>query len=187
MTFIVDGTNGLTFPNSTVQASAGQVLQVVQTVKTDSVAAVPNAVWIDVPGQGGSGTFSATITPKFATSKILIIIDMKGAGSQSASTIRSRLVRNSTAIYVGDAASNRPLGLAQFYIADVTSGQFYTAQLGGTYLDSPATTSAVTYKMQIGADGTTQTIYINRTQGDRDTSYFDARIASSITLMEIAA
>jgi hypothetical protein len=96
---------------------AGTILQVVQTVKTDSMAAVPGAVYTDVPGQGGSGTFSATITPSSASNKILIIVDMKGSGSQDNSVIRSRLLRDSTAIYVGDASSNRPRGMGQFYIA----------------------------------------------------------------------
>jgi hypothetical protein len=186
MTFIVDGTSGLTFPNSTTQASAGQVLQVVQTVKTDIMSAAPSSVWNDVPGQGGTGTFSATITPKFSTSKVLIIVDMKGAGSQDASTIRSRLLRNSTPIYVGDAASNRPQSMGQFYISSGGGGQFYLAQLGGTFLDSPGTTSAITYKMQYGCDNTSTIVFINKTQGDRDTTYFDSRIPASITLMEIA-
>ena len=184
-TLTVDSTNGITFPNSTIQYSAGVVLQVVQTVKTDSMASTASAVWSDVPGQGGSGTFSASITPKSTTNKILIIVDMKGAGYTDASIMRSRLLRNGTAIYVGDASSNRPQSMGQFYIAG-GGGGYYIAQLGGTFLDSPATTSAVTYKMQFGADGTTQTVYINRTQGDRDAANYDSRVPASITLMEVA-
>jgi hypothetical protein len=184
-TITVDSTNGITFPNATLQASAGRVLQVVQTVKTDSMAAVPSSVWQDVPGQGGSGTFSATITPTSSSNKILIIVDMKGAGYTDASIVRSRLLRDSTAIYIGDASSNRPRSMGQFYIAG-PGAPFYLAQLGGTFLDSPATTSAITYKMQYGADGISQTVFINRTQGDRDNAYYDSRVAASITLMEIA-
>jgi hypothetical protein len=43
MTFIVDGTSGLTFPNSTVQASAGQIIQVVSgtTTATTTTTAGP--------------------------------------------------------------------------------------------------------------------------------------------------
>lgn len=196
----VAGTNTLTLPASTgtlalagvpltsSQLPTGTVLQVVQTVKTDSMAAAPSAIWTDIPGQGGSGTFSATITPKSATNKILIIVDLKGSGAENASVIRTRLLRNSTAIYVGDASSNRPQSMGQFYIASGGStGGYYLAQLGGTFLDSPATTSAVTYKVQFGGDGTSITIFLNRTQGDRDNAYYDSRIPASITLMEIAA
>jgi hypothetical protein len=41
--------------------------------------------------------------------------------------------------------------------------------------------------MQFGGDGTSLTLFINRTQGDRDTAFYDSRIPASITLMEIAA
>jgi hypothetical protein len=165
---------------------AGSVIQVVQAVKTDSMAASPGAIWADVPGQGGVGAFSATITPSSTSSRILITVDMKGAGTTDSSVIRSRLLRNSTPIYIGDAASNRPQAMGQFYISSGGAGQHYLAQLGGTFLDSPATTSAVTYKVQIGADGVSQTVYVNRTQGDRDASVYDSRVAATITVMEIA-
>lgn len=188
----VAGTSTLTFPavtgNILTDKTAGAVLQVVQTVKTDSMASTASAVWANVPGQGGSGTFNATITPKSTSNKILIMVDMKGSGAQDSSVMRSRLLRDATAIYVGDASSNRPRSMGQFYIASGgATGGYYLAQLGGTFLDSPATTSAVTYTMQFGADGTTQTVYINRTQGDRDNAYYDSRVPASITLMEIAA
>ena len=62
MTMIIDGTNGLTFNNNTVQASAGQVLQVVSTIKTDTFSTTSNG-WTSVTN------LSAIITPKFATSK----------------------------------------------------------------------------------------------------------------------
>ena len=149
------------------------------------MAASPGALWADVPGQGGVGAFSATITPSSTSSRILIIVDMKGAGTTDSSVIRSRLLRNSTPIYIGDAASNRPQAMGQFYMAS-PAGSFYIAQLGGTFLDSPATTSAVTYKVQFGADGNTQTVYVNRTQGDRDANVYDSRVAATITVMEIA-
>jgi hypothetical protein len=157
----------------------GSVIQTVSAVKTDTFATTPGAVWTDIPG------LSVAITPISSTSKILIIVDVKGAGTASNSVVRSRLLRNSTAIYVGDAASNRPLGLGQFYIGAQADNVHYLAQLGGTYLDSPATILATTYKIQIGSDANDRTCYVNRTQADRDTSYYDSRIASSITVMEI--
>lgn len=162
-------------------APSGCVIQVVQTLKTDAFAGSIGAIWTDVSGM------SVTITPISINSKILVTVDMKGAGTMDSSVIRSRLLRNSTPIYFGDAASNRPQSMGQFYISSGGSGQHYLAQLGGTFLDSPATTSAITYKVQIGADGTTQTVYVNRTQGDRDANVYDSRVAATITVMEIAA
>jgi hypothetical protein len=158
----------------------GQVIvQIVQAVKTDTFATTPGAVWADVSG------LSVSITPTSSSNRILVMVDMKAAGTQGASIVRSRLLRGSTAIYIGDAASNRPRSLGQFYGGE-SSGTFYMAQLGGTFLDSPATTSATTYKLQIGGDADGSTLYVNRTQGDRDTSYMDARGASSITVMEVS-
>jgi hypothetical protein len=162
-------------------APSGSVIQVVQAVKTDAFVGSVGAQWADVAG------LSATITPSSSSSKILVLVDMKGAGAQDATVIRSRLVRGGTPIYFGDASSNRPLGMGQFYISSGGLGVYYLAQLGGAFLDSPATTSPVTYKTQVGADNNSLVLYINRTQGDRDTAYNDVRSASSITLMEIAA
>lgn len=166
------------------QNSAGvsykTILNVVQVVKTNTVAGAPGAVWADVPGM------AATITPSRANNRILIIVDMKGAGTQDNTTIRSRLLRDSTPIYVGDAAGSRPQSMGEFYISSGGAGLYYLAQLGGSFVDSPNTTSAVTYKVQFGSDGNGNVVYINRTQGDRDNPYVDARVASSIILMEIA-
>jgi hypothetical protein len=164
-------------------APSGCVIQVIQTVKTDAFASSLAAIWVDITGM------SVTITPSSVNSKILVTVDMKGAGTADISIVRSRLLRNSTPIYFGDAASNRPQSMGQFYISNGGAGTHYLAQLGGTFLDSPATTSAVTYKVQIGADGVSgnQIVYVNRTQGDRDANVFDSRVAATMTVMEIAA
>lgn len=164
----------------TINGSGQIISQVVQVVKSDTFAGTPGAVWLDVTG------LSVSITPTSASNKILIFADIKGAGTAGNSIVRTRLLRNSTAIYVGNAASNRPLSLGHYYGGDTASDAFYIAQLGGTFLDSPATTSPVTYKIQIGSDANDRTAYINRTNGDRDTAYFDSRVASSITLLEIS-
>lgn len=164
-------------------ASNGGVLQVAQAVKTDTYATTAGAQWADVP------SMSVSITPKSTSNKVLVLVDVKMNGTPSASVVRSRLVRNSTAIYTGDAASNRPGVMCQFYGGNTGSdGHYFTmGQTGGMFLDSPATTSATTYKIQIGGDSNALLLYVNRTQQDRDTTYYDGRAASSITLLEIAA
>ena len=53
------------------------------------------------------------------------------------------------------------------------------------HLDSPATTSAVTYGLyHAEADNGSNGLYINRSQSDTDNTNFN-RVTSSITLMEI--
>jgi len=158
--------------------TSGSVIQVASATKTDTFASTTGATWADITG------LSVNITPTSTSSKVLVLVDVKGSGSVGSTTIRTRLVRGSTAIYVGDAASNRPQGLGQFYIDG--SNQYYIAQLGGVFLDSPASTSQLTYKVQVGADSTAVTVYVNRTQNDRNETGVDSRVASSITVMEIA-
>lgn len=164
--------------------SYGTVLQVVQTVKTDTFASSAGAQWGDVPGM------VASITPKFSTSKILVMVDIKAAGTNDNTVCRVKLQRSVNSgtygdVYVGDASSNRPRAMSEFYMAS-GGGPYYMAQMGGNYLDFPGTSLVVSYKIQIGGDGNGNVLYVNRTQGDRDTAYYDARGASSITLMEIA-
>lgn len=159
----------------------GSIIQVVQSVKTDTYATSFGAVWGDLPG------LSVNITPRSSSNKILVLLDIKFIGDTDASVSRIRIVRNSTEIYIGDAASNRPRSSgAQNYITNAGSGGYNVLASGGVYLDSPATTSQITYKVQGGGDSNSTIFYLNRTESDRDTSYYDTRTASSITAMEVA-
>jgi hypothetical protein len=156
MTFIVDGTSGLTFPNSTTQASAGQVLQVVNATYATQLSNA-TATYVDAG-------LTATITPRFSTSKILIVCSQGMFKDPTSPSIYMQLLRSSTAILV-----NGRLG-----ITDATSGCSFIWSCN--YLDSPATTSATTYKTQFKNFNTTGVAYVNV---DNSTA--------QITLMEIAA
>lgn len=173
--------NTISVPSSHTLHAHGITLQVLQTVKTDTFASTIGGVWGDIPG------LSVSITPKYSTSKILVMFDVKISGYEGLSVARTRLLRDSTAVYIGDAADNRPQASgAQAYYTTEPDAIHYAAASVGIFLDSPSTTSQVTYKMQLGADGTSQTVYVNRTQADRNNTYFDSRMPSSITVMEIA-
>lgn len=181
MPTIVDGSLGVTYPvtaggTSAVQASSSKVLQVVQTVKSDTFTTTSSS-FTDVTG------LSVSITPTSATSKILVLCDV-GFSCQNGTGGVIRIVRGSTAIYVGDAAGSRPLGLGQI---DGASSLYAIYRMSGVYLDSPATTSSTTYKIQIFNSTGSGTSAVNRTEQDRNTSTYDTRSASSITVMEIAA
>jgi hypothetical protein len=159
----------------------GSILQVVQTVKTDveSFASANTNSFVDIPGM------SVTITPTSSTSKILVLFNVNVAQTTTA-TIHIRLIRGSTGIFQGDAASNR-LGSTQIVRHQDTPYLLNCEPLAGQYLDSPATTSATTYKLA-GTLGATYngTFYLNRSGLDSDADY-GPRTASSITLMEVAA
>lgn len=189
----VAGTNTLMLPAATgtialtgaavtrAQLPAGSILQVVSTTKTDTFSSSA-ASFTDITG------LSVSITPTSSTSKILVLFNVYTSANQNAGSAPLRLVRNSTAIDIGDAASSRPQVSGIFYTGDVsTSVQASMGVVSNVFLDSPATTSSVTYKMQLLATTSGLTMYVNRTSADRDTSTYDPRTASSITVMEIAA
>jgi hypothetical protein len=153
---IIDGTNGLTFNNSTTQASAGVVLQVVNATYGTAVSTT-SATLVDTG-------LTASITPKFATSKILVIANMTSIYSTAASTYAYfALIRNSTSIINFDT------------ITGYNSAGFGSGSTGVCYLDSPATTSATTYKVQW-----------LRVTGAGAMNLNNASSSSTITLMEIA-
>ena len=161
-------------------APVGKVLQVVSTTKTDTFSAsVNDGAYVDITGM------TVSITPTAATSKIFVIAMLHGANSGLAMSAY-RLVRGSTGICVGDAASSRTPVTAVGAIGNLTN-----APSGASiaFLDSPATTSATTYKVQFaGADNSagSNTHNLNRSNGDPDTSN-QPRMASTLTVMEIAA
>ena len=172
MTTIIDGSVGITFPNSTVQASAGSVLQVVQSVKTNVFSTATTGSWVDITG------VTVSITPKFATSKILVQFNVTFA---PADTGGLRIVRGSTAIGVGDSLGGSTYQGTSSGVA-VTNGD-KSAPISGMYLDSPATTSATTYKIQLwNYSGTS---WVNRPVNGTNASYTGSSI-SQITVTEIA-
>ena len=157
---------------------AGSVLQVVQTQKTDTFS-VTGTTWTDITG------FSVNITPSSSSNKILVLADM--TIGTTTFNVYVRLLRGSTPIHVGDAAGSRPLVTAtQGWYAGSTYDQYGASQSSIQWLDSPATTSQITYKFQMRSYNSTQSGYLNRTAADRNSADYDQRTASSITVMEIA-
>lgn len=157
--------------------NTGGVLQVVSTTKTDTFSTTTGgASPVDITG------LSVTITPTSTSSKIYIMFSVH-VGASAGSTTGVRLMRDSTAISIGDAASARPrMTTAGEGMGDNT---WNSDVLTSAFLDSPSTTSAITYKLQMVGNGTA-TNYVNRTGRDQDTSNDDYRSTSHITVMEIA-
>ena len=153
----------------------GSIIQTVQTVKSDGFTTTSQP-FTDITG------LSATITPKFNTSKILIFYTLS---ISSNGFPMFKLLRGSTDIFVGDASSNRVRCFFGGYTGGLHPG--LTLPVTGNFLDSPSTTSATTYKFQTGVVHTTgYTTYVNRSQSDTDFNYH-ARTPSSIILMEVSA
>ena len=159
---------------ATPAGGGGKVLQVVSTTKSDSFTSTSTS-FADVTG------LSVSITPSNASSKVLVLYNVSGSQAVAAQIARSRLMRGSTEINIGDAASNRARGTSDpFSVA----AQIIGTTIAGSYLDSPATTSATTYKFQVATSG--GTVYVNRSEDDSDSS-IRSRTVSTITVMEIGA
>ena len=157
---------------------AGGVVQVQSTTKTDTFQKASGDTFQDVTG------LSVSITPKFSTSKILVLYDM--SWSTSNGHMSCRLMRDSTPIKVGDANSNRTQCTGGMRM--LSDEKYEMRSETAVFLDSPSTTSATTYKVQwtqtFSSSGESQ--YINRSYNDGDSDDRN-RGASSITVMEIAA
>lgn len=154
---------------------AGAILQVLQVVKTDTTSET-SSTYADISGM------TINITPSASSSKILFIADLSIGHTAGNHVIR--MIRGSTDIYSADAASSRPISSGGTN-ADFTSATYTNTNIHKTYLDSPSSTSQLTYKIQ-WRTGYSGTVYLNRTHNDRDNANYDARTASSITVMEVA-
>lgn len=141
----------------------GMVVQVVNATTSTVVSSTTNTF--------ADTGLTATITPKFSTSKILVVANQAGLNKASGNTfIGLNLLRGGTILkYVETYAT---AVIASTYVAEANIGG-----VGISYLDSPATTSPVTYKTQFNNGGNASTVSVQ---------YTGNGATSSITLMEIA-
>jgi hypothetical protein len=162
---------------------AFRVLQVVQTVKTDTFT-TSSTTPVDVTG------LSATITPSSTSSKILILTDVAYSIALNNYIVGFiRLAGGNAGNYIGDASSNRTRTTKQLTFS--TSGDIQASMFnfGATYLDSPNTTSATTYKVQVWltSNSASPLVTVNRRGSGFDDAAYSGVGASSITVMEISA
>jgi len=145
---------------------AFRILQVASTTKTDQFSTTSTS-FVDATG------LSVSITPTAATSKVFVIVTGLTRVSAANQAIRMNLVRDSTDIAqsTGGSSLNQTI-----YIGGAVNARNYTA----TLLDSPATTSATTYKLQVASTGGGATVYLNETTAT-------VGAISTITVMEVSA
>ena len=157
----------------------GGIIQVINTIKTDTFntgAAMSTKATIT--------GLTATITPKFSTSKILVIMNLL-VGATADTTIAGTIERGSTPIGIADARGSRTRNT--FGCGIPASGATWrTHSVSRILVDSPVTTNATTYSVKIGGNGA-QTIYINREHRDADNATDTTQGSSSLILMEISA
>lgn len=153
---------GLKWAAGATGTKIGQVVSVTTSTKT----ATSSTSFVDVTD------LTATITPTSSTSKILIFVTApfyryRTSGDSAAGSLQ--IVRGSTSIWDDKEAHYFSSGGA----SSVYTQSIYSAQ----YVDSPATTSATTYKIQIKARSGTTGVIVNENTGQ----------VSSIILCEVIA
>lgn len=153
---------------------AGSVIQVKSTTVTAAATYSMGAGAIQDVG------VNVSITPTSASSKIFIISTVSSAGV-SFNRPGSVLIRNGSRIAIGDTAGSR-----NRVSSGGSSGETSPGTQTVNFLDSPNTTSALTYGVYIvNLHTATQTYNFNYDQANSD-NVAHARTASTITVMEIA-
>lgn len=166
-------------------AAPGTILQVKQAVISDTASSATGNTWATL------SDFNISITPTAATSKFML--QLHAVIGMDYWQVSFRFRRGTTAVGIGDADGSRPRSSVTYNSYDFgstapdTGGLEYGIRpMSALYLDSPATTSDITYGVQWKGYSTSYTIYLNRSHYNGDTSSYDDRPISTFTVMEVA-
>jgi len=161
---------------TTTNPKSGNIIQVQQTVGTGTYSTT---------SQTYGDVITCAITPASSSNKIICIYKIGLSTSNGGYSGAARLVRDSTAIYVGAAASNRVQASSHFVADSDGIGHVKIFDQSGTFMDSPSTTSAITYRLQFRTDYSGTAVYAGRSVADDDATY-RGRVPTSLLLMEVA-
>tara|TARA_A100001011_G_scaffold372585_1_gene431152 strand:+ start:44 stop:577 length:534 start_codon:yes stop_codon:yes gene_type:complete len=156
------------------------VVQVVQKVDTSTTT---------FSNSGSSATFvtcgslSQSFTPKFSNSKVLLRACLGHVATNTADRFAYfRFSGGNTANGVGDASGSRQPVLAFHYFQNAADGTAVTFE----YLDSPNTTSAITYAVEIAPNYSNGNLGLNFYLPNNTNAIYIPLAASTLTIMEIA-
>jgi len=156
-------------------AAGGKVGQVVTTQLTAPTSTTSTSM-VAISG------YTRAITPVATSSKVLVTMYLSG-GSYDGAHIHFQMFRDTTQIALGDADGSRVRATFGWrnhsYFSNYHSNPWCVQ-----WLDSPSSTSSVTYSMKWST--TANTIYLNRSWDNTDHANYH-RTVSSITLQEILA
>ena len=165
----LDSAGKCSFPNG----GAGKILQVKQVVKTDTFTSSVNGT--DVTGL--SVTMDA---PASSSSKYLIFANVPVMGSNYGGGLRLNGTTNGVILQPTSYGSRTPVSGAEAYQSSNRINHVDAL----CFLDSPSTSAAQTYKIQVVTAGAT--IKINRLNVDTDSSAY-SRGCATLTVMEVGA
>ena len=164
---VTDASGNLSF------SGTGKILQVVSDTKTDTQSFQSQSF------QTISG-LSVDITPSSSSNKVLIHYSISVSCNNYG---MFNLRRAGSEILRGDADGNR----TRCTFESGVMNQYEMQICSGTFLDSPSSTSSLTYDIQCATpDSSSSELFINRYKTDNNSSYV-GRATSTITVMEVAA
>ena len=173
---------GITTRLADASMSAGSILQVVSTIKTDtSSQSLGSGSWWSFD----DSSLKVTLTPSSASNKILILGQVMVSQPEQ-NWIQTKIQKGGSdiAAATGDAASSRERVHQQSDYPAVGTGAY--SILSFHYLADADDTNSRSYNYAFKhTSGSTRTIYINRTGSDTDNAYY-GRGVSTITAMEVA-
>lgn len=165
-----------------IQNSSGTAYNFIKQVKS---GAYTDVMSLTVDQRTDIPNLSLAITPSSTSSKILVMANISYGGSDANLYGSGFLMRDSTDIGVGTTATGSRQNVS--FGMDFGNGSLETYKLrtaSGMFLDSPSTTSSVTYKVQV-RHNQNGTMYINRSGQDANADY-GLRGISTLTIMEVA-
>ena len=176
-----------TVDGDTLASGVSRILAVSEALKKDTFSTQSES-FVDITG------LSVTMTPASTSSKFLVTYNVifSPRDQHYSGGIRCVKVVGGTTtddIYVGNASGNR-IRCSNFAFSDNGAPSYDAMQTqSGSFLHSPNTTSAVTFKMQctlFGPYGWANDVFVNRTNTYQDTTYFGSPV-SSIVVTELAS
>ena len=164
--------------NTSGQQNLGRILQVVRAIQSDVVTSSnADGTWQDTAGM------TATITPRNSSSQIIVMVSLGKIGGLNNTAFR--ILRSGTAWDVGVADGSRP----RINFTDSNQGMDanHTGSIGWMSVDSPATTSTITYQLQHMPENISGTRFrLNRSWNNTDgIQGYNGSAASTIVLMEV--
>jgi hypothetical protein len=171
----IEATNTTQVYDGAAWVALGAKVAQVLAVQKDDAFTTSSTTLVDLTG------LTLTITPTSATSTILVGYTVQGTGIAATNMGVIQIIRDATAVGNAAAAGSRSVG-------NTVVGELAVAEIGqqaSFYMDSPATTSATTYKLQVQCT-IAGTVFVNRTNADVNSGAY-GRGTSSLILMEITA
>jgi len=157
----------------------GKILQVQSTLITD-VKSTTSSGFSDISG------FSVNITPSATSSKVLVQLSMRVSGVDNEGFLQLIRSVGGSNTAIGNGTGGNHDAFQSTFQSSSRSGYYDYINASYTILDSPNTTSAVTYKVQWRLiQGST--LYLGRTGYSTTAANYSGSSSNTITVMEVGA